>query len=277
MNVCSLVDLFENNKAHSEAAALTKAALVKYSATLKQLKFTNGSLNALPLPRLLDPLHPAPAPDRLQSLWALFKASSSALLLLPFFILPLLAHTPAYVIGKLTQYYVSPIDEEEFAQNKIVFSLIVLVVFIYPAIFFFTWALCLFTPIGFVIALGWTAAFSAYHTRLVDSNYKQWKKLVAAWRVLGGLWIPVFLQSKYLPPVDGKASAQAVAADAGGSIRRMLRERSEAANAAADLLLKLERNDAWEDRVNWLRQCGARIGYTGPIPETDRQGKLKQK
>lgn len=280
-----MIELFSPNAHTSDKSAHAKAALVRYDATLRQLRYTNASLNAIPLPRILDPLHPAPVPDRLRTLWALFKATFSSLKLLPFFILPLLAHLPIYIIGKATQYYVNAVDAEEFAQNKIVFSLLVLLLFIYPAIFFFTWALCLFTPIGLFIALGWTAAFSVYHTRLVDANYKQWKRLVVAWRVLASIWWPTLLstgkQQLQASTGTGQSDSSTAVEDtakksSGGNARRMLRERSEAANAAADLLLALERDGQWADKVDFLRSCGARIGYTGPVQETDRHGRLKQ-
>ena len=260
----TLVDLFSPFSPPSSAASSARSTLIDYEACLRSNFYTNASLNALPLPRILDPLHSAPPPERLRTLLALVKATLSSLVLLPFFLLPLLAHTPIYVIGKGTQLYLNTDEPEAYAQNKIVFSLLVLLLVIYPSIFFFTWALFLFTPLGLAVALCWTAAFSYYHTRLVDGNYAQWKRLVAAWRVLLGLWSP------------GR----------GEETRRMLKLRSEAAKGVADLLFSLEKepfdaggsSGSLRDKVDWFRSLGARIGKArgGLADESDQHGRLKQ-
>lgn len=144
-------------------------------------------------------------------------------------------------------------------------------IFIYPSLFFFTWALFLFTPLGFLVALAWTVLFTYYHTALVDRNYSRYKKLVAAWRVLLGLWL-------------GSSDP------ARNSTRRMLQLRSEAARATADLMLKLENGEvvsslegggkedddqggrSGADLVQFLRDAGARIR---PL-EGRRQGRRAQ-
>ncbi|KAK9894996.1 hypothetical protein P389DRAFT_87369 [Cystobasidium minutum MCA 4210] len=263
----SLVDLFSPTSEYADSAASARQALIAYEASLKARHFTNSSLNALPLPRILDPQTAATPPDRLRTLWALTQTTISSLLYLPFFILPLLTHLPIYTIGKITQIYLNNGEPEAFAQNKIVFSLLVLVVFIYPTMFFFTWALFLFTPIGFLLAVAWTVLFSVYHTRLIDRNYARWKKLVATWRVLAGIWAPQFMSA---------------ASSGENKIRQMLRLRSESAQALADLLIKVEYssaqngsavqksgNDGQEngaaakfspDMVDWYRSLGARLG-----------------
>jgi hypothetical protein len=256
----SLVDLFSPESQYAEYASSARKTLIAYENLLREQHFTGASLNALPMPSILDPQTVARPPDRLRTLWALIRATFSSVLFLPFFILPLLAHLPIYIIGKITQVYLNNDEPEAFAQNKIVFSLLVLIVFIFPITFFFTWAVFLFTPIGFLLALGWTVLFSIYHTKLVDRNYSRWKKLVATWRVLGAIWLPTFL---------GSAN--------GNKTREMLRLRSDAAHALADLLIKLERQEDNDgavmqrdteresakfspSRVDWYRSLGARLG-----------------
>merc|ERR1711939_304772 len=266
----TLANLFSPESPLSSQAAAARDSLIAYEAELRKNHYTNSSLNALPLPRILDPLHAAPAPDRLRTLWALTRRTTSSLIFLPFFILPLFAHLPVYLVGKGTQIYLSnPAEPEEFAQTKIVFSLFVLLFFVYPITFFFTWALFLFTPWGFLIALAWTAAFAHYHTRLVDLNYTRFKKLVAAWRILVALWVPGYE----------------------GSVRKMLSLRSEAAKNLAELLLNIEKtghgakgdlSQADADKtfdastVEWLRSLDAKIGRYGTGEETDESGRLKQ-
>lgn len=272
----TLVNLFSPESGDASQAVSARKALIAYEESLRKNHFTNSSLNALPLPRILDPMHAAPAPDRLRTLWALIRRTASSLVFLPFFILPLLAHLPVYIVGKVSQMYLSKPDEpEEFAQTKIVFSLLVLLFVIYPLIFFFTWAFFLFTPWGLLIALAWTVAFAHYHTRLVDLNYTRFKKLVAAWRILVALWVPG-LQ---------------------GGVREMLKLRSEAAKDLAELLLQIEKTGSSRAQnaavissddsahnpmafdastVDWLRSLGAKIGRYGTGEETDLSGRLKQ-
>ena len=64
-------------------------------------------------------------------------------------------------------------EEETQAQNKIIFGLLLLLA-IYPAMFFFLWALFWLTPIGAIIALAMSYAFIVYHVTLVDDNYEQY-------------------------------------------------------------------------------------------------------
>lgn len=265
----SLVDLFSPTSQYTESAASARKALIAYEQLLRARHFTNASLNALPLPRILDPQTAARPPDRLRTLWALTQTTFQSILYLPFFILPLLAHLPIYLIGKFTQVYLNSTEPEAFAQNKIVFSLLVLIVFIYPTTFFFTWAVFLFSPVGFMLAVCWTILFGIYHTKLVDRNYTRWKKLVATWRVLAGVWLPRF--------ITNDSSNQE------NKIRQMLNLRSTAARELADLLIKMEQQDDSNantrglqsqqdhddegilkkftpDLVDWYRSLGARLG-----------------
>lgn len=255
----SLVDLFSPASPRAAQAASARAVLIEYDSVLRSNGFTNASLNALPLPRILDPRTPAAPPARLRTLWALTKTSLTAVVLLPFFLLPLLAHLPVYAIGKSTQLYLNSVEAEAFAQNKIVFSLLALIFAVYPAIFFATWALWLFTPLGLLVALAWTAMFAVYHTRLVDRNYGRWKRLVAAWRVLVGIWWP-----EVTPASESQGETK---------IRKMLRLRSEAAKSVADLALNLESEKEGREEVQWYRSLGARVALPGG--ESDHKGRLQ--
>jgi hypothetical protein len=171
-----------------------------------------------------------------------------------------------YAVGKFTQIYLNPIEAEAFAQNKIVFSLLLLVVFIYPAVFLFAWALFAFSTLGCLIAVAWTALFAILHTRLVDRNYNRWKRLVTAWRVLHGIWWPTLAAKR-----DEKGQVQEA------PVRRMLRLRSEAAKATANLLLSWENEQNGKFRavdVGWFRSLGAKLGSAGS--ESDHKGRLSQ-
>jgi uncharacterized membrane protein len=63
-------------------------------------------------------------------------------------------------------------EEETQAQNKIIFALLLLLA-IYPAMFFFLWALFWLTPMGAVVALAMSYGFIVYHVKIVDDNYEQ--------------------------------------------------------------------------------------------------------
>ena len=93
------MELLSPESVYASQATSARSSLIAYEAILRELKFANSSLNALPLPRILDPHTPASPPDRFSSLFALFKTTLSSLLFLPFFALPLLAHLPIYIVG----------------------------------------------------------------------------------------------------------------------------------------------------------------------------------
>jgi uncharacterized membrane protein len=60
-------------------------------------------------------------------------------------------------------------EEETQAQNKVVFGLLSLLL-IYPATFFFLWALLWYTPIGAVVAAVSVYLFAVHHNRMIDSK-----------------------------------------------------------------------------------------------------------
>jgi hypothetical protein len=60
-------------------------------------------------------------------------------------------------------------EEETQAQNKVAFGLLSLLL-IYPATFFFLWALLWYTPIGAVVAAVSVYLFAVHHNRTIDSK-----------------------------------------------------------------------------------------------------------
>lgn len=167
----SLVDLFT---APSPAPDLEKVHtdLLTYYSLLESTKLTHAALIDLPLPRTLDPAVPSRIPTRLATLSVLIRDTIACLIRLPFFLFPLLVHIPAYAMGRVGARLVED-EEETQAQNKIFFSLLSLGL-IYPAMFFFLWALFWLTPAGFVVAGICVWAFALYHVRLIDDNYEQY-------------------------------------------------------------------------------------------------------
>ena len=161
----SLVDLFSTPDATPNIKHV-KRCLLDYYSLLQSTKLTNSVLSSLPLPKALDPLRPVPLPSRLLTLLVLARDTISILILLPFFLLPLIVHAPVYVIGRLGARLVEH-EEETQAQNKVVFGLLLLLM-IYPTAFFVLWAFLYYSPIGALtsITLVWLLAY--YHTKLVN-------------------------------------------------------------------------------------------------------------
>ncbi|KAF9520307.1 hypothetical protein BS47DRAFT_1335910 [Hydnum rufescens UP504] len=183
----TLVDLFSPPSPSSDLNKV-KSDLLSYYSLLDSTRLTHSALSQLPLPRTLDPAVPAPLPSRVSTLWVLIRDTLASLSRLPFFFFPLLVHIPAYAMSRLGARLVED-EEETQAQNKILFGLLSLGL-IYPLMFFFVWALLWLTPAGFVVAAITLWAFAVYHVRLVGDNYEHAKRLVAAWRVLIGVWGP---------------------------------------------------------------------------------------
>ncbi|KAG6842077.1 hypothetical protein C0991_002731 [Blastosporella zonata] len=183
----TLADLFSGPTAipHFNTA---KRNLLEYYSLLQSAHLSNPVLKSLPLPRSLDPNIPAPIPSRLYTLLLLVRDTISALICLPFFLFPLVVHLPVYFMGQLGARLVKD-EEETQAQNKVVFGLLSLAL-IYPAAFFFLWGLLWYTPLGALLAAGTVYLFAKYHNRMIDENYNRGKRILAAWRVLVGVWTP---------------------------------------------------------------------------------------
>lgn len=168
--ICSLVDLFSTQNPTANFVSV-KRNLLEYYSLLQTTELTNSVLSALPLPRTLDPDHPTPLPGRLRTLGFLMRDSVSALTRLPFFIFPLIVHSPIYILGRLGARLVEH-EEETQAQNKVILGLLFLLM-IYPLSFWLLWALFLYTPTGAVLAAVTVYLFAVYHTKLINENYEQ--------------------------------------------------------------------------------------------------------
>lgn len=183
-----------------------KEALLKYSSLLKASKLTNEVLSSLPLPRTLDPSRPTPIPSRLSTLANLVGSSIACAIPLTFLTLPLAINAPAYVMSRYGANLA--VDEEETqAQNKIAFGLL-LTAGSYGFIFWAIWAFFWLTPIGAVLAASIVWLLYTFYLRTIDDFYARQvhflspisfpgikslfraKKLIAAWRVLIGVWGP---------------------------------------------------------------------------------------
>ncbi|TFK91614.1 acyltransferase-domain-containing protein [Polyporus arcularius HHB13444] len=183
----TLVDLFSTPDLVPNINAIRRHLLTYYSL-LESTHLTNAVLSSLPLSAALDPRQPVPIPSRLLTLSILVRDSVALLLPLPFSIIPIILHAPAYVMGRIGARLVED-EEETQAQNKVVFGLLLLLM-IYPAAFFFVWAFLWYTPVGALVALTFVFGFARYHNWLINDSYDRAKRLVAAWRVLVGVWAP---------------------------------------------------------------------------------------
>ncbi|KAG8985674.1 hypothetical protein FRB93_005743 [Tulasnella sp. JGI-2019a] len=172
----------------SISASTLKPALLKYSSLLKASKLTNEAIASLPLPRTLDPDHPAPLPSRLSTLAFLVWSTLGCIAPLPFFAIPLIVNIPAYVMSRFGARLA--VDEEEtIAQNKILFGLL-LTVSTYGLLFLAIWAFLWLTPTGAVLAAGTIYLLWTFYARTIDDFYARAKQMQAAWRVLIGVWGP---------------------------------------------------------------------------------------
>jgi len=95
---------------------------------------------------------------------------------------------PVYIMGRFGAHLVHD-EEETQAQNKVAFGLVSLFL-IYPAAFFFLWALFWYTPFGAILAATTVYMFAIYHNRMINANYEVARRFIAAWRVLIGIWAP---------------------------------------------------------------------------------------
>ena len=145
-----------------------KQYLLRYYSLLQSSHLTNPVLHSLPLPRSLDPNTPATIPSRLYTLLLFIRDSTAALVLLPFCFVPLIVHTPAYIMGRIGAKLVES-EEETQAQNKLAFGLISLFL-IYPALFFFLWALFWYTGLGALLSASMVYLFAVYHNKIIDGK-----------------------------------------------------------------------------------------------------------
>ena len=164
------MDLFASSNA-CPSFRETKEALLKYSSLLKASRLTNEAISSLPLPRSLDPSQTAPLPSRLSTLLFLLLSTLSILVRLPFFLVPLVLHAPAYAVSRYGAQ-LSLDEEESQAQNKIAFGLI-LTAASYTFLFWVIWAIFWLTPIGAALAAGAVWLTYNYYVRVIDDVYRQ--------------------------------------------------------------------------------------------------------
>ncbi|KAG1739316.1 hypothetical protein EDB19DRAFT_1895530 [Suillus lakei] len=240
----TLVDLFSTTDAAANFLTVRRHLLGYYSL-LQSTNLTNSVLSSLPLPPTLSPSHPTPLPSRLLTLSVLIRDTLAALTRLPFFLFPLLLHTPVYVMGRIGARLVEH-EEETQAQNKAVFGLLSCMM-IYPATFWALWAMLWYTGTGALVAAFTVWAFAYYHNRLINGTLK---RVIAAWRVLVGVWAPrrwelsLSALSQYTTPQVTDEPLVKIARRRRPSSRRimrhLLRARGEAVKALAEFLTTLE-------------------------------------
>ncbi|KAJ3810864.1 glycerol-3-phosphate-acyltransferase [Lentinula lateritia] len=183
----TLVDLFSTVDVTPKFNS-TRLRLLEYYSLLQTTNLTNSILSTLPLPRDLDPHKPVALPSRLLTLLLFVRDTCSSLVHLPFFLFPLVVHMPVYIMGRFGAHLVED-EEETQAQNKVAFGLFSLFL-IYPAAFFFLWALFWYTPVGAIIAATTVYMFAIYHNRTITGNYEAARRFITAWRILIGVWAP---------------------------------------------------------------------------------------
>ncbi|KAH8827334.1 glycerol-3-phosphate-acyltransferase [Flagelloscypha sp. PMI_526] len=201
----TLVDLFTTPHLVPDIKDV-QIALLEYYSLLQATHLSHSVLSNLPLPKTLDPKQQnISMPSRLYTVALLIKDTLSLVIRLPFFVFPLLVHFPVYFMAKFGAGLVRD-EEESQAQNKVIFG--VLAMFMaYPTAFFFFWALFFFTPFAAVVAAGLVTVLAYYHTTMIDDNYEHAKRLIAAWRVLVGVWapshweFPIHAMSQYITPI----------------------------------------------------------------------------
>ena len=164
---CRLVDLFSTPDLVPNITAI-KRHLLTYYSLLESTHLTHAVLSSLPLPATLDPRQPVPLPSRLLTLSILVRDSISLIVHLPFSILPLVVHAPAYLMGRYGARLVED-EEETQAQMKVVFGLLLMLI-MYPAAFFVVWAFLWYTPVGALLSGAFVFVFAMYHNRLINSE-----------------------------------------------------------------------------------------------------------
>ncbi|EIW83501.1 glycerol-3-phosphate-acyltransferase [Coniophora puteana RWD-64-598 SS2] len=192
VSICqTLVDLFATEDA-TPNFRFVRQRLLEYYSLLQYTNLTNSVLSSLPVPKNLDPRHPAPLPSRLLTLSILVRDTLAIAIRLPFVFFPLILHAPVYVMGRLGARLVED-EEETQAQNKVVFGLLLLLT-IYPTVFWVLWATLSYTTTGALVSGLVVWSFSVYHTKIINDNYFHLKRMIAAWRVLVGVWAPKRLE-----------------------------------------------------------------------------------
>ncbi|GHJ85685.1 hypothetical protein NliqN6_2087 [Naganishia liquefaciens] len=183
----TLVDMFSPPTTSKQLQEL-KDLLNKYNNLLVTAKLSNTELSDLPLPESLNPSRSTPLPTKFATIWLLIKDTISCMVRLPFFLVPMVVHLPIYVMARMGAN-IAKEELETQAQMKVAFGLLFSFA-VYPVIFFALWVLLGFTALGGLVAAALVYGFNMSHQSLVDANYSHFKRLVAAWRVIVGVWAP---------------------------------------------------------------------------------------
>lgn len=162
----SLVDLFSTTDPRISSL---KSLLATYYRLLVSSRLSNAALADVPLPKTLDPKTKISMPSRFYPLWLLFKDTLISLIRLPFFIIPMIAHIPIYIIGILGSRLAES-EMETQAQMKVAAG-IVLSFLTYPLLFFTFYVFFRQLPLGAALSAGAVWVLGRYHTALVDENY----------------------------------------------------------------------------------------------------------
>ena len=163
----SLVDLFSTSDP-TPTFNSAKRKLLTYYSLLEESHLSNSALSTLPLPADLDPRRPVPVPSRLRTLAVLIGQTLAVSTRLPFFILPLIIHLPAYYVARRGAKMVED-EEETQAQNKVVFGLM-LAFLIYATLGIIVWASLSYTALGALAGLGLIYGVAWYHNSLIDGE-----------------------------------------------------------------------------------------------------------
>ncbi|WVF72917.1 hypothetical protein IAT40_007735 [Kwoniella sp. CBS 6097] len=265
----TLVDLFATN--HESINSL-KTLLATYHRLLTSSRLSNSALANISLPSTLDPSINASLPNRFSTLWILIKDTIACLLRLPFFLIPMIIHIPVYGVGILG----ARMAEEEMetqAQMKVALGCVLSLIY-YPVLFFLLWGVLSTYTLGAVLAVGAVWVLGRYHSALIDENYDAMKRLVAAWRLLVGVWTP---RASEMPLPSFLASSSTFAPDppkvvglppsaqpekyvkpkrlpSRVLVKNVLRTRLQAAKELAKVLIELELKDKQLNASFWLAQ-----------------------
>lgn len=211
----SLVDIFSDLPSKDESLTDLITLLNQYKTGLDAT-----GLSSLDIARY-NPNHLS----RRSTMLNLFRETFGLLIRLPFFLPVLIFHWPAYVVGRYAVR--GTIYEENFAQNKIMFNLLLLLI-MYTVLFFATWIAFFLNPLGVFIAFGFTLIFAVYHVSQIDENYDRAKALVRSWKLV--LWIGLSNAAGGGPWAEGRKRVEALVGTREGclgGLRDMLQKHAE--------------------------------------------------
>ncbi len=204
----------------------------------------------------------------------------------------MILHVPLYLMAKWGEE-IAREELETQAQMKVALGLVISLL-VYPVIFLILW-LCLgFTMFGGLIAGAGVYIFNITHQAMVDENYDSFKRLIAAWRILVGVWAPnsgttsmeglrkllpatsepfgatpkgaMWAKGQSGPPPTAAKKVPAKHVPSRRLIRHVLRTRIEACRALESYLAELEREGGRIPARPWLAEAAA-FGGEYPTPK----------